>query len=416
MGVRTSLEEVARRAAAGGTHPRVRSWSIEQIHAARQAGRSVKGDRARAEILLQTVQRTKTWVPDPVAAEYIPGAHLLACNVDDKDGPCLKGDDCDGLVVLFVACCLSVGLHAMVVGHAYNSARNIQHVLGAVRINGTWLYADPSYDFPLGKCEPFSRERLLSVPNVKVICDSNQCLIGGGTDINPEHDGFVAEGLFIGVNGIEWLGQSTDSIYAGAEASAQKEAEAQIDSGELDGKAIAQAAGAGAAAAGCAAVGAGLASPICAAIGSEIGGWLADVFKSESLFQNRLVRGLTTILQVRSLRRDLAGEEWSNDQAKAYLDRLKAPCNVLLKKIMEGKGVTQTPTEQELVPVAKCLLKQRAKMLAEFSAVGAAKAAEKAIPSDRRRLTSPKTSKTSSPVVVLGGAAAIGGFLWWLLA
>lgn len=200
-GVRSSLEEVAKRAAKGGNHPRVKEWAGEQIHGARLSGGSVKGDRARAEILLSTVQRTKTWVPDPVGTEYIKGAHLLACSRDDKDGPCFNTGDCDDMVVLLAASFLSVGLHTMIVGHGYGSQRVIQHVLAAVRVKNEWLYADPSYDFPLGTCEPFTRERLLSVPVVKVVCDENACLTDK-TNYDPDREGFVEHGTFVGVDGL----------------------------------------------------------------------------------------------------------------------------------------------------------------------------------------------------------------------
>jgi len=101
-GVRSSLEEVAKRAAQGGTHPRVKEWAGEQIHDARLGGTSVKGDQARAQILLAAVQQYKTWVPDPVGTEYIKGAHLLACSKDDKHGPCFNTGDCfpEGTLVL----------------------------------------------------------------------------------------------------------------------------------------------------------------------------------------------------------------------------------------------------------------------------------------------------------------------------
>lgn len=363
-GVRSSLEEVAKRAAQGGNHPRVKEWAGEQIHGARLGGSSVKGDRARAEILLGCVQRTKTWLPDPVGTEYIKGAHLLACSRDDEHGPCfntgdcfpegtlvlkqgqelasiesllvgdsiwgldqwseveavafkgllsvdaielsngtalrltnnhklyvlgeegeqripvaaleggmvlaqpelelllgLSDDDawwstlsarvsraadeelgdslqelrvtkvhrgvqrvpcwdiqtsdhrvylpecdvtvsnCDDMCVLLAASFLSVGLNTMIVGHAYNANRTIQHVLCAARVKGEWLYADPSYDFPLGKCEPFTRERLLSVPNVKVVCDETACLTNP-TNLDPDREGFVEHGVFVGVDGL----------------------------------------------------------------------------------------------------------------------------------------------------------------------------------------------------------------------
>lgn len=205
--MRSSLEEVAKKAASGSSDPRIRAWSIECLEKARRAGKKVNTERPRAEALLTAVQQ-KLWVPDPVGTEFMAGAHLTACV--DKNAPCFHGGDCDDLCVLLGACFLSVGLHTMIVGHAYNAGKNIQHVLAAVRFEGKWHYADPSTDFPLGKCEPFSRERLLSIPNVKVVCDENACLTSP-EKFDPDQQGFVNKGTFVGVDGpptrslIRWL-------------------------------------------------------------------------------------------------------------------------------------------------------------------------------------------------------------------
>jgi hypothetical protein len=110
---------------------------------------------------------------------------------------------CDDLCVLLAASFLSVGLNTLIVGHAYGQARMIQHVLCAARVKGEWLYADPSYDFALGKCEPYTRERLLSVPNVKVVCDETKCLTNP-TNFNPDELNFVERGTFVGVDGAPW--------------------------------------------------------------------------------------------------------------------------------------------------------------------------------------------------------------------
>jgi hypothetical protein len=207
QGIRSSLEEVAKKAAEGSRDPRVRAWAIESLERGRREGVKVNNERGRAEVILSAVQK-KLWVPDPVGTEFMAGAHLTACV--DKKAPCFHGGDCDDLCVLLGACFLSVGLHTMIVGHAYNTQRNIQHVLTAVRASKNWYYADPSTNFPLGKCEPFTRERILSVPNVQVICDERACLTNPAS-FDPDEKNFVDRGYFVGVDGvperrIAWLG------------------------------------------------------------------------------------------------------------------------------------------------------------------------------------------------------------------
>lgn len=104
-GINSSLEETAKRAAGLLASPedlaKIRTWAIEKLDEARKKGRRVASPRDRVEVLLQAVQQ-KLWVPDPIGIEYIPGAHLLACD-ENKDGAvCVKGDDCfaQGTLVL----------------------------------------------------------------------------------------------------------------------------------------------------------------------------------------------------------------------------------------------------------------------------------------------------------------------------
>lgn len=211
MGVRSSLEEVAQRSAgrAAGllSSPadlaKIRTWAIEKLDDARKAGRSVNTPRDRVDVLLKAVQQ-KLWVPDPIGIEYIPGAHHLACD-DHKDGAvCIKGDDCDGLVVLLAACLLAVGVYVMVVGHAYNNQQLISHVLVKAYFDGKWNYADPSplvpsgRHMPLGVNAPFTRERCYSLPDVKVVCDGEACR----KNFDPVEAGFVKKGNFVGLNGL----------------------------------------------------------------------------------------------------------------------------------------------------------------------------------------------------------------------
>lgn len=200
QGIRSSLDEVAKAAAVGASHPNVRTWAIEMLDVARERGDSVHKPRDRARILLGAVQK-KLWVPDPVGTEYIPAAHLLACDPKKpKDGQvCVRGDDCDGKCTLLAAAWSSVGIHTLIVGHAYNELKQIEHVLAAAYLDKTWLYGDPSTNLPLGKCVPFSRERVLSIPNVQVLCDDTVCV--GRKQFDPDKMDFVDRGVFVGVSG-----------------------------------------------------------------------------------------------------------------------------------------------------------------------------------------------------------------------
>lgn len=210
-GVRSSLDEVARYVAKGISNPYVRTFAIDKLAEAKQRGVNVDSPRARAEVLLRVFQTEKLWVPDPVNAEYMPEAHLLACDPnkphktpDGKVLVCKSGDDCDGKTIALGACFGAVGLHSLVVGHGYDDdGGRIEHVLTMVWLGKRWYYADPSLkELGLGQCVPFTRERVLSVPNIQLLCDASSCMSGQETRFNPDDNNFVSSGIFVGVAGV----------------------------------------------------------------------------------------------------------------------------------------------------------------------------------------------------------------------
>lgn len=212
QGIRSSLDEVAKRAAEGAIHPAVKTWSTEMLDLARERGEDVHTPKDRARVLLQAVQK-KLWVPDPTGAEYIQAAHLLACDPKKpKEGQvCVRGGDCDDLAVLLGAAWSSVGIHTLIVGHSYNPKKQIEHVLCAAHLEGRWYHGDPSTKLPLGRCVLPTRERVLSIPNVKTICDDTACI--GKKNFDPDALDFVDKGVFVGVSGPPLAGLSATIIW-----------------------------------------------------------------------------------------------------------------------------------------------------------------------------------------------------------
>jgi len=176
------------------------------------------------------------------------GAHLLACDASTQDDICFLGADCDELVILLGACFLAVGLQCVICGHAYDASGSIQHVVLGVRIRKQgglsaisgdrhqyeYLYADPSLpDLKLGQITAFTRERVLSVPDVRVICDAKNCLVN--RDYDPDELNFVSRGVFVGVDGpperaafawlgaprMQWIGEDSSSSTSSSTVSIQ---------------------------------------------------------------------------------------------------------------------------------------------------------------------------------------------------
>lgn len=104
--------------------------------------------------------------------------------------------------LMYLTAAGSVGTRAAVVGHAYGTDRNIEHVLGAIfdPNDNKWYYVDPSLkDMPFGECRPFTRERVYLVPSAELLCDDRVCLAPGGRSSGAPP--MPRRGDFVAVNG-----------------------------------------------------------------------------------------------------------------------------------------------------------------------------------------------------------------------
>ena len=170
-----SLFEVARRSANGRLNPRLRDWAMKRI---KRAG-SPADDIGRARAIYDAVVTEKLYVPDPVDAELIVGAH---CTLDRCGPLSFEGGDCDDLVVATSAAIESVGIPVVIVCHSYRMAGDLpavpDHVLLAIwdKQRRRWWYADPSARpaVPMGKivARP-TREIWIGVPSMRVVCNAN---------------------------------------------------------------------------------------------------------------------------------------------------------------------------------------------------------------------------------------------------
>ena len=191
-GSQFSLEEVAKRATEGRNDPLIVAWARRTIFAAGNPS----DETGKARALLEGQRKKIFWVSDPVHSEHMQSARItLAVS---------EGGDCDDVTILLGAAMMAVGLRCYVVGHAYNKAHDIQHVLLSVHCDGKWLYAEPSVQgIELGDvARKPSWERWLEMPvasgkKVKTACDATSCstsLAGRPpSDINYQGD-FVGVG------------------------------------------------------------------------------------------------------------------------------------------------------------------------------------------------------------------------------
>jgi len=145
---------------------------------------------SQAQALFEALRRERAYFPDPVDAEFIPSA---ACQLDGCDGLTFLGEDCDGLVVAFLAACASIGIEGAVVGHSYDASGHLSHVLAAVHVGDRWVLSDPSTTKPFGQVDTATRQVWVTVPGEKVLCDGRTC------SVPPNTAGKRMRGEFVGV-------------------------------------------------------------------------------------------------------------------------------------------------------------------------------------------------------------------------
>lgn len=164
-GTRTSLSEVAKRAAEGRIDPKTRAWAMEKVL---QAGYP-KDNFERASVILSALRKERAYFPDPTDAEFVPSS---ACQLEGCQGLKFLGEDCDGLLVAFLAGIGSIGIFGAVVGHSYDKTGQLSHVLAGVQgNNGTWRKGDPTTSQPFGTTSASTREIWIAVHDGRVLCD-----------------------------------------------------------------------------------------------------------------------------------------------------------------------------------------------------------------------------------------------------
>ena len=164
LGTRASVETCAERARVGGIDPKTVAWAREKLV---QAGYP-QGVVAQASAMLEAVRRERFYVPDPYDSEFVPDA---ACTLKGCHGLKFLGEDCDGLLVAFLAAVRAIGIAGAVVGHSYTPDGRITHVLGAVFDGQNWIRCDPSTTQPFGQVSAPTREQWVAVHDGRLLCD-----------------------------------------------------------------------------------------------------------------------------------------------------------------------------------------------------------------------------------------------------
>ena len=210
-GINESVRRICDRVQKDRLDPSVRAWAIGVL---RNAG-NPQTESGRAQALLSGVRMRAIYVPDPLDAEAVSSAATTLCLKGDGDGEegegsyCLRGGDCDDLLVALLSCILGTGSFGAIVIQYFSET---VHVLAGVHTEKGWQRADPSYFDKLGEHYGPRREKWIDVMTGRELCSgSPRC-----TPSKPSFQNLTqarASGDFVGVGAVDPL---TEAVAAGA--------------------------------------------------------------------------------------------------------------------------------------------------------------------------------------------------------
>lgn len=169
-GVQRSAERAAEAIARGFRSRRVFEWAGQALHDARQRGelRERRGEPdppGQMRALFVALKRDTTFHKDPVFTELIGGAEAVLCL--DPEGACLRGGDCDDMLVALGSAAMSIGIPVRIVTRTYRGQRqaHIQLEYDANARGVTrWTCFDPSTESGTCSSKPATDTFVTEIP------------------------------------------------------------------------------------------------------------------------------------------------------------------------------------------------------------------------------------------------------------
>lgn len=163
--IRRSGDKVAKQIAADFRRRRVIEWARGVI-----AGAGLPIERGRVDPDLQIaaifadVKRRTVFLRDPVNTEAVASTESILCL--DPDGACLRGGDCDDMLVATGSGALAIGIPVRLIIRIYPGARQGHITLAydsAARGPSVWKCLDPSTEHGQCSTKPYESEIVIDV-------------------------------------------------------------------------------------------------------------------------------------------------------------------------------------------------------------------------------------------------------------
>lgn len=163
-GPKLTIAQIGQRIREGMADKDVQGWAFDQLIAAGFNGRgeAAGSTRQRAAALLDAVRAVTLYAPDPPNLEMVKSARALLCL---RPNLCIRGGDCDDLLVLLGSVLMSVGIPARILKQTFGAADQEHVLVEAQDENGNWFPMDPSTDYPAGQRAMATNEQRIDPTN-----------------------------------------------------------------------------------------------------------------------------------------------------------------------------------------------------------------------------------------------------------
>lgn len=140
-GTRRSVEEIAQAARHARHDADLRGWAVDALARAGIDSRARTATRReKVQCLLDALRAVTIYVPDPAGSEWIQKPHVTLC----LRNLCIRGGDCDDLLLCLVGLCLTVGIPVFLVKQEFGVGAQEHILMGFYDEVGMKLYADPA--------------------------------------------------------------------------------------------------------------------------------------------------------------------------------------------------------------------------------------------------------------------------------
>jgi hypothetical protein len=154
-GIAISIDKVCTKVVEGRYDPDIKGWAIDRLKEGGLDGRDRPPAATVFAYLLDALRGATIYVSDAYGSEVIQSAATTLCL---RPGLCVRGGDCDDLVVVLASILLSLGYRTWIVKQRWHGAAQEHVLVAAEDESGKKIRMDPSSRMSAGHSVPADEE------------------------------------------------------------------------------------------------------------------------------------------------------------------------------------------------------------------------------------------------------------------